>query len=123
MIRRPPRSTRPDPLFPYTTLFRSNRYTYLPRLKNQAVLVKTVQAAITGMLPGPFGYAERWDDKTDTYLGLAIERATNAAVVIDSDSVIIKPDIAEAHRPARSEEHTSELQSLMRISYAVFCLK
>src|SRR3546814_13992793 len=52
------------------------------------------------MLPGPFGYAERWDDKTDTYLGLAIERATNAAVVIDSDSVIIKPDIAEAHRPA-----------------------
>lgn len=77
-----------------------NRYTYLPRLKNQAVLVKTVQAAITGMLPGPFGYAERWDDKTDTYLGLAIERATNAAVVIDSDSVIIKPDIAEAHRPA-----------------------
>ncbi len=77
-----------------------NRYTYLPRLKNQAVLVKTVQAAITGMLPGPFGYAERWDDKTETYLGLAIERATNAAVVIDSDSVIIKPDIAEAHRPA-----------------------
>ena len=77
-----------------------NRYTYLPRLKNQAVLVKTVRAAITGMLPGPFGYAERWDDKTDTYLGLAIERATNAAVVIDSDSVIIKPDIAEAHRPA-----------------------
>lgn len=77
-----------------------NRYTYLPRLKNQAVLVKTVQAAITGMLPGPFGYAERWDDKTDTYLGLAIERATNAAVVIDSDSVIIKPDVAEAHRPA-----------------------
>src|SRR3546814_5351260 len=52
------------------------------------------------MLPGPFGYAERWDDKTDTYLGLAIERATNAAVVIDSDSVIIKPDIAEALRPA-----------------------
>ena len=77
-----------------------NRYTYLPRLKNQAVLVKTVQAAISGMLPGPFGYAERWDDKTDTYLGLAIERATDAAVVIDSDSVIIKPDIAEAHRPA-----------------------
>src|SRR3546814_292246 len=79
-----------------------NRYTYLPRLKNQAVLVKTVQAAITGMLPGPFGYAERWDDKNDTYLGLAIARATNAAVVIDSDSVIIKPDIAEAHRARRS---------------------
>jgi hypothetical protein len=77
-----------------------NRYIYLPRLKGQDVLVKAVQAAISGMLPGPFAYAERWDEKTDTYLGLAIERAGNAPVVIDSDSVIIKPDEAEAHRPA-----------------------
>ena len=52
-----------------------NRYIYLPRLKGQDVLVKAVQAAISGMLPGPFAYAERWDEKTDTYLGLAIERA------------------------------------------------
>lgn len=80
-----------------------NRYTYLPRLKNQAVLVKTVQAAISGMLPGPFAYAERWDEKTGVYLGLAIERAVNAAVVIDSDSVIIKPEVAEAHRPAETQ--------------------
>lgn len=80
-----------------------NRYTYLPRLKNQAVLVKTVQAAISGMLPGPFAYAERWDEKTGVYLGLAIERAVNAAVVIDSDSVIIKPEVSEAHRPAETQ--------------------
>ncbi len=80
-----------------------NRYTYLPRVKNQAVLVKAIQAAVGGMLPGPFAYAERWDEKTDTYLGLAIERAVNAAVVIDSESVIIKPDVAEAHRPALKE--------------------
>ena len=59
-----------------------------------------MQAAVSGMLPGPFAYAERWDEKSDTYLGLAIERAGNAAMVIDSDSVIIKPDVAEAHRPA-----------------------
>ena len=77
-----------------------NRYTYLPRLKNQEVLVKAVQAAVSGMLPGSFAYAERWDEKSDTYLGLAIERAGNAAVVIDSDSVIVTPDVAEAHRPA-----------------------
>jgi hypothetical protein len=77
-----------------------NRYIYLPRLKNQEVLIKAVQSAVSGMLPGPFAYAERWDEKTDTYLGLAIERAGNAPVVIDSDSVIIKPDMAEAHRPA-----------------------
>ncbi len=77
-----------------------NRYTYLPRLKDEAVLVKTVQAAVSGMLPGPFAYAERWDDKTGTYLGLAIERAANAAIVIDRDSVIISPDVAELNRPA-----------------------
>ncbi|MFC7335177.1 hypothetical protein [Rhodocista pekingensis] len=52
------------------------------------------------MIPGPFAYAERWDEKSDIYLGLAIERAANAAVVIDSDSVIVKPAVAEAHRPA-----------------------
>ncbi|WP_445192774.1 DUF499 domain-containing protein [Sphingomonas sp. Tas61C01] len=83
-----------------------NRYTYLPRVKNQAVLVKAIQAAVGGMLPGPFAYAERWDEKTDTYLGLAIERAVNAAVVIDGESVIIKPDVAEAHRSAQKEVET-----------------
>lgn len=76
-----------------------NRYTYLPRLKNQGVLVKAVQAAVGGMLPGAFAYSERWDEKSGTYLELAIERAVNAAVVIDSDSVIVKPDVADAHRP------------------------
>ncbi|MFN3575277.1 MAG: DUF499 domain-containing protein [Phenylobacterium sp.] len=76
-----------------------NRYTYLPRLKDKSVLVKAVQAAVGGMLPGPFAYAERWDEKTDTYLGLAIERAVNAAVVIDPDSVIVRPDVADNHRP------------------------
>ncbi len=80
-----------------------NRYIYLPRLKNQEVLIKAVQASVSGMLPGPFAYAERWDEKSDTYLGLAIERAGNAAVVIDSDSVIVKPEVAERHRPAPAE--------------------
>ena len=76
-----------------------NRYVYLPRLKNQEVLIKAVQASVTGMIPGPFAYAERWDEKLDTYLGLAIERADNAAVVIDSDSVIVEQAVAEARRP------------------------
>lgn len=80
-----------------------NRYIYLPRLKNESVLVKAVQAAVTGMLPGPFAYAERWDEKTDTYLGLVIERAGNAVIVIDSDSIIVKPAVAEAHRPAPAQ--------------------
>lgn len=83
-----------------------NRYIYLPRLKGQDVLVKAVQAAVSGMLPGPFAYAERWDEKSDTYLGLAIERAVNAVVVIDSDSVIVTPAVAEAHRPAPAQPGT-----------------
>ncbi|BAV65499.1 DUF499 domain-containing protein [Sphingobium cloacae] len=83
-----------------------NRYIYLPRLKGQDVLVKAVQAAVSGMLPGPFAYAERWDEKSDTYLGLAIERAVNAVVVIDSDSVIVTPAVAEAHRPVPAQPGT-----------------
>src|SRR3546814_4537922 len=75
MIRRPPRSTRTDTLFPYTTLFRS---------------------------PGPAR-------------GMAQRAATGRSGAAD-------PSPACAI-DARSEEHTSELQSLMRISYAVFCLK
>src|SRR3546814_9139902 len=82
MIRRPPRSTRTDTLFPYTTLFRSGH----------------LQPARTAAraLAGGFRAARHHAD------GAALPEA--------------------APRP-RSEEHTSELQSLMRISYAVFCLK
>lgn len=77
-----------------------NRYTYLPRVKNSSVLVKTVQSSIGGgMLPGPFAYAERWDDTRQTYDGLVISGAGHVQVVIDSDSVIIRPEVAEAHRP------------------------
>src|SRR3546814_15709129 len=82
MIRRPPRSTRTDTLFPYTTLFRSQR-----RLE---LILHAVAAAKGPRLAGPFSI-----------------RAGHSARVAFS----------------RSEEHTSELQSLMRISYAVFCLK
>src|SRR3546814_12052547 len=84
-IRRPPRSTRTDTLFPYTTLFRSIHLT---------------------------GAAQR---NAELVLGLA---GRNFRM---GPRVNIRID---AHRNAcRSEEHTSELQSLMRISYAVFCLK
>src|SRR3546814_9033240 len=78
MIRRPPRSTRTDTLFPYTTLFRSHRLEKYPIEEIECV-------------------------------GSAIERRDR--MQMNRRSIV------------RSEEHTSELQSLMRISYAVFCLK
>jgi len=84
-----------------------NRYMYLPRIKGQDVLVKAVKVAIGGMLPGQFAYAERWDEKTDTYHGLVIERGENAPVVIDSDSVILRPAVAEAHRPTAADSKDS----------------
>src|SRR3546814_2694309 len=101
MIRRPPRSTRTDTLFPYTTLFRSTREL---RVQRPVLVELQVHGAL---LPGlaPFQSQQ-----------LALDSATS-----------IVPDRANRrnHRKpeSRSEEHTSELQSLMRISYAVFCLK
>ena len=76
-----------------------NRYTYLPRLKDRSVLARTVATAVGGMLPGPFAYAERWDETTGTYQGLAIDNAASVQIVIDSESLIVRPDVAEAHRP------------------------
>lgn len=74
-----------------------NRYTYLPRLTNREVLAKSVLAAIGGILPGPFAYAELFDEASGNYQGLAISGSATTPVVIDSQSVIIKPDIAEVH--------------------------
>src|SRR3546814_3355687 len=84
MIRRPPRSTRTDTLFPYTTLFRSR---LAPEVETELVLT--------------------WHDSREEMYGVC-------------DVVTLNVPL---HSETRSEEHTSELQSLMRISYAVFCLK
>src|SRR3546814_2518331 len=101
MLRRPPRSTRTDPLFPYPTLFRSALDFSMPRLGGvfQEILVAAVQLLRRGVLRGRRGRRR---------LGLGHAAAGHQHC---------------ARRHQRSEEHTSELQSLMRISYAVFCLK
>lgn len=85
-----------------------NRYTYLPRVKNRSVLSKAVHAAVSGMLPGPFAYAERWAETKGSYVGLAISGATSAQVVIDSESVIIKPDVAEQYRQKQTAAAPAE---------------
>src|SRR3546814_8069682 len=90
MIRRPPRSTRTDTLFPYTTLFRSHDDWICLRSRAGET---TLRALIT-------------------------ERVAPGVVY----TTFHHPE-TQANVITRSEEHTSELQSLMRISYAVFCLK
>ena len=80
-----------------------NRYTYLPRLKDRSVLVRSVASAIGGMLPGPFAYAESRDESAGTYRGLAIDNAAGVQVVIDSESLIVAPGVAELNRPQPPE--------------------
>src|SRR3546814_1632145 len=97
MIRRPPRSTRTDTLFPYTTLFRSHDRAWAAHFLFDA----KDGAPLRGLSPKQ---AAHWPRATGAFL----------------------PDTGKRLPPGRaprSEEHTSELQSLMRISYAVFCLK
>src|SRR3546814_9086709 len=116
MIRRPPRSTRTDTLFPYTTLFRSARHSV--NLDQRIVRLR---------------YAEPPTDNHMHKLGDGRIEIVSANKELASADLGKTPkaftSLKGANAPAlkfptgRSEEHTSELQSLIRISYAVFCLK
>src|SRR3546814_4259139 len=101
MIRRPPRSTRTDTLFPYTTLFRSLRV---------LALVLGVPPSVGTLEPTPLILC------SSTVRAVGTWPICQAAM---ADSMRLEAGVDAI----RSEEHTSELQSLMRISYAVFCLK
>lgn len=85
-----------------------NRYNYLPRIKNREVLIKAVQAAVSSMVPGPFAYAERWDESSERYLGLLIDKANTPHIVVDSESVIVRPSVAEGHRPIGATEGSND---------------
>src|SRR3546814_5781143 len=133
MIRRPPRSTRTDTLFPYTTLFRSEPGVELVDQRTASLLSDS--EALLGRIPSDFlldgvdsgdalqcilryrSIAARIH-KLAAQMGPAVrflDASIGAGVL--AELVVGLPSID------RSEEHTSELQSLMRISYAVFCLK
>src|SRR3546814_1382943 len=113
MIRRPPRSTRTDTLFPYTTLFRSLRDPCRRRSGSSAILRHTGDGQPTHIL-GEQG-------STSIVGEPACGTPISAPAMIDTCSKDRLNTPLSTYR--RSEEHTSELQSLMRISYAVFCLK
>src|SRR3546814_7965793 len=102
MLRRPPRSTRTDTLFPYTTLFRS------PWRRAHGVLRLDAIGKVEDIEHLDI-VLQSEDCDPDRHAGVALARPSPGAA----------PTLGER----RSEEHTSELQSLMRISYAVFCLK
>src|SRR3546814_10674710 len=112
MVRRPPRSTRTDTLFPYTTLFRSER------VGAHAVVDVDVVEAAGLLLQQHFGRTGRRDSNVFVAKDFGTARFVNADSLDHQARCSLKKLIVR-----RSEEHTSELQSLMRISYAVFCLK
>src|SRR3546814_2884362 len=113
MIRRPPRATRTDTLLPYTTLFRSGRLRPLPgtvrlsadcrgmttEVRQEELLIAVIARMLDGLR----------------------HVAVGASSPIPGAAALLTRRISSGR--LRSEEHTSELQSLMRISYAVFCLK
>src|SRR3546814_2326784 len=101
MIRRPPRSTRTDTLFPYTTLFRSEALQLQTAVDTHARLVQALPDMRVGLIHGKLATSEKQEVMQEFRAG--------------------RIDLLVA--TTRSEEHTSELQSLMRRSYAVFCLQ
>src|SRR3546814_3685950 len=101
MIRGPPRLTRTDTLFPYPTLFRSDGPISVLDIVRQMLAERVAKVALLSEFP-------------DAYASLPVPTGVE---------VHHRDDLEVVQLALRSEEHTSELQSLMRISYAVFCLK
>src|SRR3546814_10208605 len=114
MIRRPPRSTRTDTLFPYTTLFRSCHLLLLENIK----VLDVESVAIFGELFSQIRFPK--SELVQMVFEFAI--SISAVVRIGDPFVDLVPEGIGERNAVRSDEHTSELQSLMRISYAVFCL-
>src|SRR3546814_2449089 len=150
MTRRPPRSTRTDTLFPYTTLFRSKllRAKATPSWPSvsrflAAILPASASASTLALLNSTASSASLLDLASASFerswksaVRASVRALASSANFLTVSFMVLNPLVAAAYvfgatlilgaivfAAARSEEHTSELQSLMRISYAVFCLK
>src|SRR3546814_8747296 len=132
MIRRPPRSTRTDTLFPYTTLFRSTVSPVLgpygkQKVNGSSIFPKRLAGAVVDPAIGGALAMEQVDhlvfrqSGAVEQAGMAADRGAVGAPLDHADQGLVAL-LAEQALAASSEEHTSELQSRMRISYAVSCL-
>src|SRR3546814_1007210 len=120
MIRRPPRSTRTDTLFPYTTLFRSPEVSDLAgvwRVNEEDMIVRTPNPNLTPAISNNFSV--RAAQYFEPIGMVAINFYMNKVKGLFQSQELT----AAEYGNTRSEAHTSELQSLMRHSYAVFCLQ
>src|SRR3546814_2564855 len=126
MSLRPPRSTRTDTLFPYTTLFRTLRRQLQPQRRGEQrhpTLRRAIDRGV-GIAHQP-GVGDDVDDAAPAFDQRrdGVPAAEERALQVDVDGAVPVGFGDLLRGTLRSEEHTSELQSLMRISYAVFCLK
>src|SRR3546814_5819495 len=121
MIRRPPRSTRTDTLFPYTTLFRSVRI--FDRIEGLRLVPYRFIGAKPLAFPALTPHVQTYADRHFCHFLCWNRQFRDAPRLHGKRRPAGAADGEAARRQGRSEEHTSELQSLMRISYAVFCLK
>src|SRR3546814_7092802 len=138
MIRRPPRSTRTDTLFPYTTLFRSehaadraievhvDRFEQVVRVRGNLRRPATGGIQRRRWIAQELGFVlvdERFDILVNGERKMERFRDSRDIALIERGEIFDDEPQPFGHRCRRSEEHTSELQSLMRLSYAVLCLK
>src|SRR3546814_3972522 len=127
MIRRPPKSTRTDTLFPYTTLFRSGHEDRtVPAKRISAVLLAIVVVLLVQQpdIGQTALFGAVWMVQA-VLAGLTVQAIAGlvAAGIVGLGACYLLIPHVTSRIDRRSEEHTSELQSLMRTSYAVFCLK
>src|SRR3546814_1798539 len=124
MIRRPPRSTRTDTLFPYTTLFRSVVGDVVVQHMADAVDVEPARGDVGGHQDVDAPVLQRLHHLLALLLlDVAVDGGGGQAACGQLFGQLLGAELGPREHQHRSEEHTSELQSLMRISYAVFCLK
>src|SRR3546814_4969371 len=115
MIRRPPRSTRTDTLVPYTTRFRAADALHMLAVADRERAEHWTREGLSALEKATNDRTRRWSIALHNNLGWYLHDANRLDEALEEFSLALDA--------ARSEEHTSELQSLMRISYAVFCLK
>src|SRR3546814_5597682 len=121
MIRRPPRSTRTDTLFPYTTLFRSGAEPLVIGDNAMSITAERKTALVE-----EYGTHEGDTGSPEVQVAILSERISNLTEHLkthNKDFHSRRGLLVMVGQRRRSDEHTSELQSLMRTSYAVFCLK
>ena len=95
----------------------------MQRLSDKDVLKHTILSSISQAEAGPFAYAECFDKDTNKYLGIVIENGMNTSVALTNESVIIRPSVAENHRPETNKLTLQKLHLILSLYLQLILLK